>query len=116
MRQGQGPGPWVLKLQCSGHLMQRASSLEKTQLGKTAGGRGDRMSWLGAIATMDMNLSKLRETVKDRGGWRAAVHGVANSDVTDRRNTNQGPRGSRVEVRGLPPRTPHTCFLPQGRG
>ena len=70
-----------LKLQYFGHLMQRANSLEKTlMLGKTEGRRRrgrQRMSWLDSISdSMDMNLSKLQEMVKNREAWHAAVHGV----------------------------------------
>ena len=72
----------LLKLQYFGHLMRRANSMEKTPtLGKTEGKwrRGQqRVSWLGGITdSMDMNLSKLQETVKGGEAWRAAVHGVA---------------------------------------
>jgi len=73
-----------MKLQYFGHLMQRASSLEKTlMLGDTEGRRRrgcQRMRWLdGTIESMDISLSKLPETVKNRIVWRAVVHGVAKS-------------------------------------
>ena len=74
----------MLKLQNFGHLMQRADSLEKTMmLGKIEGRRRrgqQRMRLLGGIIdSMDMNLSKLREMVKDREASHAAIHGVTKS-------------------------------------
>ena len=76
----------MLKLQCFSHPMQRANSLEKTlMLGKIEGRRRrgwQKLRWLDDITnSMDMNLSKLQEIVKGRGGWHATVYGVEKSQT-----------------------------------
>ena len=75
-----------LKLRYFGHLMQRANSLEKIlMLGKIEGRqrrRGQRMEWLDSITdSMNVNLSKLQEIVKNREAWHVAVHGVTKSQT-----------------------------------
>ena len=97
-----------LKFQHFGHLMQRTDSLEKTlMLGKIEGGRRrgrQRMRWLdGVIDTMDMSLNKLLEMLKGREAWRAAVHGVSESQMqlSNGRTTRQPPDTSEFLIPSL---------------
>ena len=98
----KGTEPWILIGRTdaeaeAGHLMQTANSLEKSPMLENTEGRRrghQKTRWLESITdAMDMNLGNLREMVRDRQAWRAAFHGVTESDMTGRLNNNNSCSG-----------------------
>ena len=96
-----------LKLQYFGHLMQRADSLEKTVLlGKSEGKRKGQQIWLDGITnSMNMNLSKLWDIVKNQEVWRAAVHGVTKSQTWLRDWTTTATTKAGLDIKILKTKT-----------
>ena len=106
----------MLKFQYFGHLMQTADSLEKTlMLGKIEGRRRrgqERMRWLGGIIDlMDISFGKLREIVKDREVWHAAVHGVAKSQTRLSDWTTTSVTGGFATILKVGTQSPHSSTV-----